>query len=100
MKTGGYIGDLYWLPIGYWPYGLRLVQIIEVLQLPACDHCTVIWVLYPVGGAQYHQIYVAKMLQVYDMNNSTITGNGIIQDQLKSVMKGLKRCLFKNNSLL
>ena len=55
------------------------MQIIEALQLPVCDHCTVIWVLHPVGGARYYKIYVVKMLQVYYMNNSTITGNRTMQ---------------------
>ena len=59
-KTGDYIGDLYWLPIGYWPYELRLVQINDALQLPARDHCTVIWVLHSVGGALYYRSYAVK----------------------------------------
>ena len=36
------------------------MQIIEVLQLPACDHCTVICVLHPVGGAWYYWVYAVK----------------------------------------
>ena len=54
VLIGDYIGDLYWPPIGYKFYELWLVQIIEALQLPVCDHCTVIWVLHPVGGAWYY----------------------------------------------
>ena len=54
LKRGYYIGDLYLLPIGYWPYGLWLVQTIEALPLLAHDHCTVIWVLHPVGRARYY----------------------------------------------
>ena len=32
------------------------MQIIEVLQLPVHDHCTVIWVLHSVGGALYSEV--------------------------------------------
>ena len=33
------------------------MQTIEALPLPARDHCTVIWVLHPVGGALYYCDY-------------------------------------------
>ena len=34
------------------------MQTIEALPLPVRDHCTVIWVLHPVGGALYNCNYM------------------------------------------
>ena len=36
------------------------MQTIEALPLPVHDHCTVIWVLDPAGGALYYCKYMGK----------------------------------------